>query len=46
MENFIEASVGFQSGTVWSFYLWITVFFCAWGLIMLRAGMNKGKKRD
>lgn len=46
MGNFIEASVGFQSGTIWSFYLWIIVFFSAWALIMLRAGMNKGKKRD
>lgn len=46
MEHFVEASVGFQSGTIWAFYFWIFVFFCAWALIMLRAGMNKGKQRD
>jgi 4-amino-4-deoxy-L-arabinose transferase-like glycosyltransferase len=44
--EFLAESVGFQTSTVWSFYLVIVVFFCAWALIMLRAGMNKGKKRD
>jgi len=44
--EFLSESVGFQSGTVWSFYFWIFVFFVSWGLIMLRAGMNKGKQKD
>lgn len=44
--EFLAESVGFQTGTIWTFYLVIFVFFSAWGLIMLRAGMNKGKKRD
>jgi len=46
MENFVEASVSFQSGTVWSFYFWIFVFFFGWALLMLRGGMNRGKHYD
>lgn len=46
MEDILTASVGFQTSTIFTFYLVIFVFFSAWGLIMLRAGMNKGKKRD
>lgn len=46
MEDFLSASVGFQSGTIWTFYFWIFVFFGAWGLLMLRSGINKGKQRD
>ena len=46
MENFVEASVNFQSGTIWTFYFWIVVFFFCWAGLMLRAGMNRGKKRD
>jgi hypothetical protein len=44
--DFIAESVGFQTDTIWTFYLVIVVFFCAWALLMLRAGMNKGKKQD
>jgi len=43
--DLLAQSVGFQSDTIWTFYLVIVVFFCAWGLIMLRAGINKGKKQ-
>jgi len=46
MENFVEASVSFQSGTVWSFYFWVFVFFFGWALLMLRGGMNRGKHYD
>ena len=44
--EFLAQSVGFQTGTIWTFYLCIFVFFSALALLMLRAGMNKGKKRD
>ena len=44
--DLLSQSVGFQSDPIWTFYLVIVVFFSAWGLLMLRAGMNKSKKRD
>lgn len=44
--DLLAQSVGFQTNTIWTFYLVIVVFFSAWGLLMLRSGMNKGKKKD
>jgi hypothetical protein len=42
--DLLTRSVGFQTDTIWTFYLVIVVFFCCWALIMLKAGMNKAKK--
>jgi ammonia channel protein AmtB len=44
--DLLAQSVGFQTNTIWTFYLIIVVFFVSWGLLMLRSGMNKGKKHD
>ncbi len=46
MESFVEASVNFQSGTVWSFYFWIFVVFFGWAMLMLRSGINRDKHFD
>jgi len=46
MESFVEASVNFQSGTVWSFYFWTFVFFFGWAMLMLRSGINRDKHFD